>query len=103
MGYYRCGSSGLVVGWVMGWRLTVNRLGDGTSSHEYLWPAEAWEAYDAAIIALEADGFARRGVESVSYGVSAMQRLVRDSSEMTVKLDRTDVSTPALQKVGGQV
>ena len=95
-GYYRCASSGLVVG--LGHALATYRepLGDGTSSHKYLWPAEAWEAYDAAITALEADGFVRHGVESVSYGVSAMQRLVRDSSEVTVKLDRTDVSTAAL-------
>ena len=58
------------LGWVMGWRLTVNRLGDGTSSHEYLWPAEAWEAYDAAIIALEADGFAQaRGGERLLWRV----------------------------------
>ena len=86
----------------MGWRLTVNSSGEGTSSHEYLWPAEAWEGYDAAIIALEADGFVRRGVESVWYGLSAMQRLVRDSSEVTVMLERTDVFTAALQQVGGQ-
>ena len=82
------------LGWVMRWRLTVNSSGDGTSSREYLWPAEAWGAYDATITALEADGFVRRGVESVCYGVSAMQRLVRDSSEVTMKIERTDVPRP---------
>ncbi len=85
----------------MRWRLTVNHSGVGTTSHKYSWPAEAWEAYDAAIAALEADGFVRSGVESVRYGVSAMQRLIRDASEVTVHVERTDVSLAADQPAGG--
>ena len=65
-------------------------FGGVTRSHQYSWPAEAWEAYDAAIAALEADGFVRRGMESVRYGASATQRLVGDASEVTVQLDRVN-------------
>ena len=74
----------------MRWRLTVNHSDGVTRSHQYPWPADAWEAYDAAITALEADGFVRRGMEIVRYGVSATQRLVRNTSEVTVQLERTD-------------
>lgn len=74
----------------MRWRLTVNYSDGVTRSHQYSWPAEAWEAYDAAIAALEADGFVRRGMECVRYGASATQRLVGDASEVTVHLDRVN-------------
>lgn len=44
----------------MGWRHTVNSSRDGTSSREYLWPADAWEAYNATITALEATSSEQR-------------------------------------------
>ena len=72
------------------WELTVSKENDGIVSSRHAWPGDAWEAYDAAIRGLEADGFARSGIESVQYGRGAAQRLVRDASEVNVQLARTD-------------
>ncbi len=58
----------------------------------YALPAEAWDAYEALIVALENDGYIRHGEEAVEYGKSATQKLVRDDVTVTVHLTRTDVA-----------
>ena len=84
----------------MRWRFTVNHSGKGTRSHHYSWPAEAWKAYDAAITALEADGFVRRGMESVRSAQAPRSDSSADATHVTVQLDRTDAAPTAADQVG---
>ena len=72
------------------WKLSRHHSVEGRKTWMYVLAADAWDAYESLIAALEHDGYVRQGVEAIEYGKSATQQLTRDHATVTVHLTRTD-------------